>query len=186
MRDKKILGHLVVVGAMTAMAAGGCGGDGTEFGMIQSASQVFFSDNTFLDSGFQCRIGSAVMHCCPPIQINGQDYRSAMIGANVDQNIFKCRPMIIGPNDQTFLDSGTQRLGMHACPQGSLMIGLRANANLLGCYTSSHGVLATWDEYVDAGTQDNNMHVCREDQRYAMVGIRIDRNQFICDTDDFH
>jgi hypothetical protein len=126
------------------------------------------------DSGNQCVASngstSVQMHCCPD--------GSAMIGANVNQNVFKCAPL----HDQTgtiTLDTGTQRNGMHSCPPGQVMVGLRADLNMLACRTVPSSSVAP--ERIDMSTQDGTMHVCQSTLiSEAMTGIRIDQNLLGC------
>jgi hypothetical protein len=77
------------------------------------------------------------------------------------------------------LDRFTQRNGMHACPQGWVMVALHADHNWLACRQPA---TAPVFEFVDTGTQDRNgqpMHVCSPGS--AMAGIRVDQNKFTCD-----
>jgi hypothetical protein len=114
---------------------------------------------------------SEQMHCCPT--------GYAMIGAQVDQNVFKCAPL----HDQSgviTLDTGTQRNGMHSCPAAQVMVGLRADMNMLACRTIPGSPVTS--ERVDTGTQDTfPMHVCQSTLiSEAMTGIRIDQNRLSC------
>lgn len=123
------------------------------------------------DSGTQCSAGGATMHCCPSGYV--------MIGAHVDNNVFKCGQVTGFATSFVALDAFTQRNGMHACPQGWVMVGLHANNNWLACRQPA---TAPVFEFVDTGTQDPNgypMHVCPSGS--AMGGIRIDQNKFTCD-----
>ena len=101
-----------------------------------------------------------------------------MIGAHLDRNVFKCAQLTqvaSGP----FIDFGTLRNGMHACPYGAIMIGFHRNKNYLACQYPGPSVAS---EYVDGNpaTLDSYpMHVCWSAQ-YAMSGIHDDHNQFTC------
>ena len=102
-----------------------------------------------------------------------------MIGLHADKNVFKCA-WLKNPNGVTTLDTGTQRNGMHTCPFGQVMVGLRADMNQLACQTVPGAAINS--ERIDFGTQDTfPMHTCnwgRLDS--AMSGVRLDRNQFTC------
>jgi len=101
-----------------------------------------------------------------------------MIGAHVDNNVFKCAQLQTSPGYR-YLDAGTQRNGMHACPYGSVMAGLHVDRNLLACQLPGTPVTS---EYVDGNpaTQDGYpMHVCGSGG-YGMSGIRVDYNLFTC------
>jgi hypothetical protein len=115
----------------------------------------------------QCSVGGTIMHCCPTNQ--------AMVGAQVDKNVFKCAPFTVPRTGSLFLDTGTQRNGMHSCPLGSVMVGLRADQNRLAC----QAVVAAVSETVDSSTGDAfPMHICGSGA--TMSGIRIDHNLFNC------
>jgi hypothetical protein len=108
------------------------------------------------------------MHCCQP--------GSAMIGVRDDQNVWKCITLdsVMG---EPFLDMGTQRFDMHACPLGSVMLGMHAAFNYLACEFPGTPVSS---EFVDGNpaTQDEfPMHVCSAG---VMTGVRLDRNEFTC------
>jgi len=99
-----------------------------------------------------------------------------MLGARVDQNVWKCMTLESGPGEP-FLDAGTQRFDMHACPLGSVMTGLHAALNYLACQFPASAISS---EFVDGNpaTQDEfPMHVCSAG---VMTGIRDDRNEFTC------
>jgi len=123
------------------------------------------------DSGTQCSAGGATMHCCPDGYV--------MIGAHVDNNLFKCGRVTGFATSFVALDIFSQRNGMHACPQSWVMVGLHANNNWLACRLPATPPVF---EFVDTGTQDPNgvaMHVCPPGS--AMAGIRVDQNRFTCD-----
>jgi hypothetical protein len=75
-----------------------------------------------------------------------------------------------------FIDTGTQRNGMHTCPLNTFMVGNHVDKNLLLC-TDAFGA---WQgaEFVDSGTQYQGMHACPEGT--AMTGIHVDKNRFSC------
>jgi len=135
-------------------------------------ADLITSSSTFYDGigggATQCTVGGTGMHCCPT--------GSAMVGAHVDQNVFKCATITAPRIGAPFLDTGTQRAGMHSCPLGSVMIGFRADMNRLACQQVS---VIGLTEFVDNGTQDSfPMHVCSGTT--TMTGIRLDRNQLNC------
>jgi hypothetical protein len=166
----------VRIGGMLAVSLffGACGaqpgdtgsGESAEIGSLESS--LISLGGTFYDSGTQCTVGGATMHCCPS--------GSVMIGAHVANNVFKCAWLGSSPGARS-LDLGTQRNSMHACPFGQLMVGLHAVNNWLVCQNPGTTVQF---EYVDTGTQDGYpMHVCSSG--YAMAGIHVDQNRFTCD-----
>ncbi len=131
-------------------------------------SALIFTGVRSYDAGTQCTVGGATMHCCP--------IGYTMIGAHVDNNVFKCAQLYHGAGFR-FLDVGTQRNGMHACPYGAVMAGLHVDRNYLACQYPIGGVAS---EYVDRGTQDGYpMHVCGSSQD-GMSGIHVDQNKFTC------
>ena len=195
-RDLALLLGLVV-------SAFGCGSiDGAEQseapGAAQSAltldNQPGTSSPWLYDAGTDCRsvygilgeLGSGGQyppvntHCCPP--------GMAMTGAHIASNTFKCAP-IHGGLSHAYLDWGscaglfgatcTQRNGMHACKQGTVMVGVNVGINQLICAQPSEGVQF---EYVDGGTQDGFMHVCARgsdepvpvrDERHSRRGKQV-------------
>lgn len=185
-----LLGISAVTLIVSAMGCQGTNSD-TTFGRNQ---QPLFTGAAFYDFSNQCTVGGATMHCCP----FKDGIPSVMVGARLDQNEFKCQPVNSWEQNPsatpTWLDTGTQRNGMHVCPVGSLMRGLHVDRNLLACI-SVPGLAVTlprdagfvpFDEFVDTGTQDGVMHVCGSNGtglQFAMAGIRADQNRFTCDTD---
>ncbi|HEY2405013.1 MAG TPA: hypothetical protein VGI10_03375 [Polyangiaceae bacterium] len=164
---------LIIAGAF----AGGCGqaAPDQESTDTKSSADTVNLNTTFYDFGTQCVAGGTQMHCCP----NG----SAMIGARVDQNVFKCANLFDTSGAIT-LDTGTQRNGMHSCPFGSVMVGLQATLNRFACRTIPSNPVST--ETVDTGTEDGfPMHVCSQasGNPATMTGIRIDQNKFNCGQD---
>jgi len=100
-----------------------------------------------------------------------------MIGAHVDDDVFKCAepsiPPLPGPR---YLDANTQRNGMHVCRFGGAMAGMDSARNLLVCEETAPPIFF---EHVDRRTQDSYpMHVCSEGT--VMTGIHVDRNLFTC------
>jgi hypothetical protein len=66
---------------------------------------------------------------------------------------------------------------MHCCPDGTAMVGLRYDQNVLKCaYLTQPGGARS----LDTGTVRNNMHVCPFGQ--VMVGLHGDLNQLACQT----
>lgn len=123
-----------------------------------------------------------------------------MTGAHLGANIFKCATVEGGfsaftvdfgwgstwfcpkaPGDSG-LSCTPPRNNMHACPKGWVMIGYNSSVNRLFCGLPTGG--ATKLEYVDGGTSDGSMHICRENvsnpNRFAMSGINAGANQFTC------
>jgi hypothetical protein len=158
------------------------------------------------DGGSQCKEVYATdiwysaelnMHCCP----RGM----AMTGVHLGANLFKCASISGGfaefaldawwgplcPYEPDTVNRNFRgasfscvmpRNNMHVCPLGWVMIGYNQTNNELLCGRPNGGN-ATF-EYVDAGSSDGIMHVCREDVsnpgRYAMSGIHTGANKFTC------
>jgi len=140
-------------------------------------SDLNLTGSFIYDSGTQCSAGGATMHCCPAGYV--------MLGAHVDNNVFKCGQVTGFADSRASLDLFTQRNGMHACPPGLVMVGLHADQNWLACRQPAVSPIF---EFVDTGTQDPNgppMHVCAVSPLTgalsAMAGIRVDQNKFTCD-----
>jgi hypothetical protein len=158
-------GGLAVVAIVLGASCGAPPSPGED--VVMQEAELITSTSFTYDGFTQCTVGGTGMHCCPTDQ--------AMIGAHVDQNVFKCAPLTVPRTGARFLDTGTQRNGMHSCPFGSVMVGLRADVNRLACQALAVFV----SESVDTGTQDGfPMHVCAGGN--TMTGIRIDRNQLNC------
>src|SRR5690348_1857747 len=121
---------LALVSALTS----GCGGVAEEEADsgTSSVQSAVLSTGTFRYDGLygvrtQCPVEITEggvryilpIHCCR----EGE----AMIGADVDANIFKCSPLstFYGFAGSPTIDRGTQRFGMHACPFGKIMVGYR-------------------------------------------------------------
>jgi hypothetical protein len=165
-RNKTASGFMCVMALVTSS----CAMDESSAAIEDTTSELGLSGIVFNDSGNQCTVGGATMHCCPS--------GSVMIGAHVSKNVFKCA-LLNSPGGAPFLDTGTQRNGMHSCPFGAVMIGLHARSNLLICQIPG---AATAFEYIDGNpaTQDNfPMHVCANG--FAMAGIHVRNNVFNCD-----
>jgi hypothetical protein len=154
--------------------------------------------SSFYDGGTQCVAGGVSMHCCPA--------GNAMVGARLDNNVFKCAPLA-NASAPIVADYGTQRsfptspsgnpVTLHSCPFGSVMVGLRADMDILLCQqmpTKSAGF--TWDaittERIDDNTSDTqdaaaagqlgySMHACETGVgSQAMSGINAASNIFNC------
>ncbi len=165
----------VILTIATALAAG-CGQAAPQESTVtQSSADTVNLNTAFYDFGTQCVVGGTQMHCCPT--------GSAMIGARVDENVFKCANLI-DQSGAIDLDTGTQRNGMHSCPFGQVMVGLQGTLNRLACQTIPSNPVVT--ETVDTGTEDSfPMHVCSEASGPAtMTGIRIDQNRLNCGQDN--
>jgi hypothetical protein len=153
--------------ALLALAcAPSCVGDTAE----QSGQEVseLSIGPSFYDSATPCSVGGAVMHCCPD--------GTAMIGAHVGENVFKCGAISGEGWGIRFLDIATARNKMHACPWGTVMVGLHVGNNWLACQSPPTPPVF---EYVDSVTQDPRMHTCAIGS--AMGGIHVGANLFTCD-----
>ncbi len=168
----------------------------------QTQSQAILEEGTFYDGAFgakptQCTVNGVSMHCCPG--------GSFMIGARIDQNVFKCAtsgqalsgtiftdPPAGQPAKQCVSDSG---VSMHCCPQlngvATVMVGLRADENILACQQVKNDFVGQNSNAVFDGdpphapTEDSYpMHVCppppQGQSSYGLAGIRIDQNEFVC------
>jgi hypothetical protein len=173
-RNEKLAG--VVFAVMAILPIAGCATDdatGDDSAIGETSSGLSLGGG-FYDGSTLCTVGGATMHCCPG--------GTAMIGAHVGRNIFKCASAPLA--GMPFLDVGTQRDNLHACQPGSVMVGFQAGKNQFACQTTAETIL---DEVVDAGTQDTQpgrpvtMHVCPERNGWAMAGIHVDKNQLLCD-----
>ena len=78
------------------------------------------------------------------------------------------------------LDAGTQRNGMHACPYGQVMVGLRLDQNLLACQALPANTVSS--EWVDSSTHDAYpLHACGAAfPSGLMSGIRADQDRLTC------
>jgi hypothetical protein len=155
--------------ALSAAALPACGAADSQEDIGAEASAIVTAGSPIYDYGTsptQCTVGGWTMHCCP----SGM----AMIGARIDQNTFKCAPIVVGTLGSRFLDSGTQRNNMHSCPLNTVMVGFHNDGNKLACQALNVSVTET----VDSGTQDGFMHVCGSGA--TMSGIRVDQNKFNC------
>jgi hypothetical protein len=165
----------MILGLALAGMLAGCAvtDDGSE--TAEGTSALSFTSLVVYDAGTTCTVATSVgttatMHCCP----NGM----AMIGAQVDKNVFKCA-QLTGVSTGRFLDTNTVRNNMHACPQNAVMVGLHAGRNLLACQFPAP---TPTFEFVDGNpptTDGFPMHVCPP--QYAMAGIHVDNNLFTCD-----
>ncbi len=85
---------------------------------------------------------------------------------------------------EEYVDSGTVEQGMHACPKGFAIAGVRIDKNLFLCRRVT---LSGEEQYVstllDAGsiTVRANMHACPAGT--YMRGLRNDKNQLLCSFD---
>lgn len=82
-----------------------------------------------------------------------------------------------------FDDYNTKRADMHACPQGSIMIGIHVDDNVLKCsYISPQA--RTYPEYeiISLSTSPNiirfGMHACPVG--YVMTGVHVRSNVLLC------
>lgn len=81
------------------------------------------------------------------------------------------------------VDRNTQRNGMHSCPQGQFVIGVRVDRNLLLC-SGEFGSYTRAQEIVQAGgasrveSQSHGMHACPEGM--AITGLHVSRNLLAC------
>jgi hypothetical protein len=131
------------------------------------SSAIITSGTPSYDGSTQCTVGGTSIHCCPS--------GTAMIGARIDQNVFKCAPIVAGTSGGRFLDTSTQRNNMHSCPANAVMVGFHNDLNRLACQALTVSV----SETVDTGTQDGYpMHVCGSGA--TMSGIRVDQNKLNC------
>jgi hypothetical protein len=130
------------------------------------ATQYDYGDN-------QCVFNGLSMHCCPG-NAPGQT-RWVMVGAHLDLDVFKCAELDPPTYAPPFVDTGTVRDNMHACPPDSVMVGFHLQANQLACIPLERAM----QEWPDNGTQDDfQMHVCPAGR--AMSGIHAVENRFLC------
>jgi hypothetical protein len=69
---------------------------------------------------------SHAMAACPP--------PTAMVGLNTSKNVLLCAPCpVLVAMQDLFVDTDTEREGMHACPEDSVMVGILPGNDLLLC-----------------------------------------------------
>lgn len=109
----------------------------------------------------------------------------AMAGFDEENNNLLCR-RVMPEGEETFIetsvDSGTVRLGMHACPQGTYMRGVHIEDNRYLCSWDSRHRPEYQREFEDRGSQDEGMHACPRVGGYPtyMTGLHADENRFLC------
>lgn len=148
------------------------------------------------DAESSCIFNGVSMLCCK--RPNGTI--QAMVGYHADSGYIKCAQLIEPIVGAAFVDGpngpngfATQRAGMHACPLGSVMLGIDPINNNFICQQLEHSVTEAVDGpsnaaqvFVPAGV--GWMHVCPPANASssgfytgkAMSGVRIDMNQFLC------
>ncbi len=152
---------------------------------LDYAGPVSFAD----DGSTGCGVGGVWMHCCPPGE--------AMVGARLDQNVFKCAELQDGSGEvvadfSTYRsvslpsdDGTTTNFVMHACPFGYVMVGYHEDMDVLACQKIPPNTVSDsiTGELVDTGTQDGYMHTCESTPyAYAMSGIDPGNNLLLCAT----
>lgn len=81
------------------------------------------------------------------------------------------------------VDTDTQRNGMHSCPPGQFVVGVRVDRNQLLC-SGEFGGYTTTQETVQQGgarrinSQSHGMHACTEGM--GMTGLHVTRNLVAC------
>jgi ferredoxin len=76
-------------------------------------------------------------------------------------------------------DYNTTRSGMHACPEGTAMVGIHVDHDVLKC--AGGGIIVSNSEYISyggAGSLRYGMHACPEG--WIMTGIHVVGNRFLC------
>lgn len=166
---------LSFIGLVLCVQAAGCSDatDAEPEPVAELGLPLNFTGAVYYDQTTQCETAESVMHCCP------NDW--FMVGAHLDTNTFKCAQMSFsGPYRRArVLDTSTQRWGMRACPERTLMVGYNQSLDQLLC----QGGMAVQFEFVDGNpaTQDGfPMHVCGASNHYAMSGIDPGQNRFTC------
>ena len=171
-----VLATMTVVGMATGML--GCLGSSDE--TTEVTEEPLFLTGTSYDTSSTCTVGGITMHCCP-----GNDrlntFHSAMTGAHLGSNTFKCGQLNPQNTAAPFLDLYTSRQGVHACPPGSVMAGFHAGRNALACVPFAQPLTET----LDSGTSDGFMHVCPGQIPHSlptqvMSGIHVGANKFLC------
>jgi hypothetical protein len=104
----QIASSLVLTGGLAL----GCSEEATSTveATAKQASAYALQDSSFVyDSSTQCTVGGLQMHCCPQ--------NDALIGVRVDQNVFKCAPLLqgggLGRNVFFLRESRVRKLAMH-------------------------------------------------------------------------
>jgi hypothetical protein len=110
---------------------------------------------------------------------------------NVAENKVLCR-RVLAPKDAevvtSVVDASTQRLGVHACPNGMYARGYNDEKNQLLCSQDSRFTGLPKDEFQDGppvstATTGFGMHVCpavRPGAITVMTGINAGQNRFLC------
>jgi len=148
------------------------------YDLLQQPNLAIYDPPTPGAPSTQCTVGSTTMHCCPSGYV--------MIGADANQNVFKCAPVLTAATpvlDPPPGGSAYQCNGMHCCPPNQVMVGLRADQNVLACMPLPAGSITT--QRVDYKTRDTYpIHVCDAAAPVAaMVGINVSLDQLTCGTD---
>lgn len=105
--------------------------------------------------------GDATMHGCPSGAVTGVH----------GGNILACAPLARG---SLFVDKEHQRQGMHACPEGTVLVGFHAARNWLLCGTFRE-VLSGQE------VQRNNMLSCPPGM--FVTGLHISKNKLLCSAE---
>jgi len=189
-----------------SMVVLGCGQSGesesesveSTTGAVVSGPPIYVVDGT---TGSTCTVAEkdgsfpTSMLCCPP--------GTAMVGFGKQDSRYrytlKCKSFssvgqryLSGPNDPGAVRSFPSRFGgvsptsMHACPLGSVMIGIHLGLNRFGCQGNVKGVV---NEYADTTARDSsppdlvnpNMHSCSSAD--AMSGYHFNLNTNGCMND---
>lgn len=140
---------------------------------ILACAPVSGSTPRFVDISTVREAGGVQMRSCPDTPV---------AGIHVSRNLLLCGSGSSSGNGP-YLDTSTQRHGMHSCPQGQFITGIHVRNNLLRCSTA-FGTYPASSEIVDSrnenyrGIQQQGMHACA--QGMAMTGIDVRNNALAC------
>lgn len=132
----------------------------SNFGGYEAVDEV--TDNSTQMTGWHPD-GDGTMHGCPA----GMGVTGVYGG-----DLLNCAPLSRSPS--LFVDKNTQIMGMHACPEGTVMAGLHASRNWLLCGTFRE-VLSGQE------VQRNDMLSCPPGM--FITGMHIATNRLLCSAD---
>jgi hypothetical protein len=192
------IGHLASAAllALLVPALGGCDQAPDELAPTESALSL--GSIMYDGPGFPTTTLCNGMHCCPEGRV--------MVAAHLSRNVFACAAgsyqqwlgappnenvpiQFDGPGYVDGQSTTTNRLGMHTCLPGYVMVGYHQGYNWLMCRRPLNPSINQASEYVDYGSQNTgagfSMHSCNQNAiqnpyRYAMTGIHAGQNKLAC------
>lgn len=158
------------------------------FGGAERASQTYevlvakryLDDGMLLSGADGHRRQEDGMHSCP--------VGYAIAGLHEDNNYLLCAKIETTGEKLIDRSGATQRADMHACPNGWVARGVHIAGNHLICAKPKNQIISHFvDGDNESPAQLHGMHVCPKKGSGSavvgiMVGIRADRNDFLCAT----